>query len=230
MVTLVLLPGLDGTGELFRPLLEALGPSVPAVSVTYPATSTLSYGELESMVLSLLPSNPFVLLGESFSGPIAISIAARNPEHLKGVVLSCSFASCPRPAAALALPLLRLPLPLPPVRVLGALLAGRFATLQLLAMLGRALKNVAVPVLRHRLAEVARIDVREKLARIEVPVLYLQASEDRIVPAGCAATIREVLPAMEIRVIRGPHFLLQAGPVECASAIRDFLARVACGR
>jgi pimeloyl-ACP methyl ester carboxylesterase len=75
---LVLLPGLDGTGKLFAEFVEALKSVVECVVVAYPCDQPMGYGELEGLVVSALPKDrPFVLLGESFSGPLAIRIAAR---------------------------------------------------------------------------------------------------------------------------------------------------------
>jgi pimeloyl-[acyl-carrier protein] methyl ester esterase len=109
MTTLVLLPGMNGTGELFVPLLKTIGASIETVVINHPLTVPLSYSELEPVVRPQLPRGPFILLGESFSRPIVISIAATQPKNLKGLVLSCAFASSPRPLARLALPLLSLP-------------------------------------------------------------------------------------------------------------------------
>jgi pimeloyl-ACP methyl ester carboxylesterase len=227
MPTLVLLPGMDGTGELFQPLLEALGPSQVTAVVAYPATEKLTYPELESLVRAQLPQGPFVLLGESFSGPIAISIAASNPQGLRGVVLSCSFASSPRPLAARAASLLSLPLPLPPVAALAMALLGRFSSHRLRALLKHALKDVDPGVLRHRLAEALGVNVGPKLAHVKVPLLYLQASSDWLVPASAWAEVASALPEARVKVVSGPHLLLQSSPVESARAIEDFLGSVA---
>src|SRR4051812_16660002 len=96
MVKLILMPGMDGTGELFAPLLRALGNSIETTVLRYPTDEPLGYSELLPRVRAALPaSGPFVLLGESFSGPLAIMIAAEAPAGLRGVILSASFASNP---------------------------------------------------------------------------------------------------------------------------------------
>ena len=74
---LLLTPGLEGTGELLAPLVRALGDAIETKVLRYPADAPLSYAELLPRVRAeLLQDEPFVLLGESFSGPLAIMLAA----------------------------------------------------------------------------------------------------------------------------------------------------------
>lgn len=86
-VTLVLLPGMDGTGMLFEPFIAALGDAFPITVVTYPPTAdSQTYADsLNLAALALPPKGLLVLLGESFSGPIAISLAAANPKRVVGL-------------------------------------------------------------------------------------------------------------------------------------------------
>jgi pimeloyl-[acyl-carrier protein] methyl ester esterase len=227
MTTLVLLPGMDGTGELFHPLLQALGSNQPVLVVTYPTTELLGYVELEAMVRALLPTGPYVLLGESFSGPIAISIAATSPPGLTGLILSCSFASSPRALATAAAPALSLPLPMPPSLAVAAALLGRFANPGRRSMLKQSLAKVSASVLRHRLAAALRVNVFAKLQQLKVPVLYIQASQDWLVPPSAAKAIVSALPSTQVTRVNGPHLLLQVNPAESAGAIRSFIANVA---
>ena len=88
---------MDGTGYLFEPFIAALGSEFQIVRVAYPNADALGYSELEAIARAALPAGPYVLLGESFSGPIAISLAASAPDQLKGLVLCCTFARNPRP-------------------------------------------------------------------------------------------------------------------------------------
>ena len=64
--TLVLLPGMDGTGDLFAPLVAALGPHMRTIIVRYP-DEPLDYASHEEIARAALPlGHPFILLGESF--------------------------------------------------------------------------------------------------------------------------------------------------------------------
>jgi pimeloyl-ACP methyl ester carboxylesterase len=224
----VLLPGMDGTGDLFSPLIDALGLDVAATVVRYP-DEPLDYTAHEDFARSALPTDrPFILVGESFSGPIAISIAARAPHDLRGYVLCSSFATCPQPILKLLRPLLGL---LPPQRVPSALAAhflmGRFATPELRQMHALALQRVSPSTLVARLKAIADVDVRHMLDRVRVPGIYLRATEDRLVPGSAAAAVSSLGSKVRVVDIEAPHFLLQANPTAAASAIREFMREVA---
>jgi hypothetical protein len=76
---LVLLPGLDGTGTLFKPFQNAIGPDCPTRVIAYPPNRVLGYPELVALVRPQLPvDEPYVLLGESLSDPITLRIATER--------------------------------------------------------------------------------------------------------------------------------------------------------
>jgi pimeloyl-[acyl-carrier protein] methyl ester esterase len=211
LTKLVLLPGMDGTGELFEPFLEAV--RVPTQVVRYPGADVLGYAELEALVMAELPTDqPYVLLGESFSGPIAISVAAKQPLQLRGVVLCCSLAKNPRPALAPLRRWINLLPSRPPLAVLEYFLSGRFATPALRKALSQALAQVSPAVLRSRLNAVACTNVVEMLRSIAVPVLYLQASEDRLVPLVASSLVLENVPHGRLVELVAPHFSCRLHP------------------
>ena len=88
-ITLLLLPGLDGSGVMFRPLLRHLPSHFNPVVVTYPRNQPLGYNQLLPIVMAAIPGNStIVLLGESFSGPLALMAASRCPAGLRVLILS----------------------------------------------------------------------------------------------------------------------------------------------
>jgi pimeloyl-ACP methyl ester carboxylesterase len=218
MVTLVILPGMDGTGTLHDGVVAALGRDFQTTVAAYPSERALGYPELEAIVRALLPQDrPYMLLGESFSGPIAISIAASGPPGLIGIVLACSFARNPRPALAALRPFLGL---------LSACLLGQFTTAKLRAALKEALATVSAPALRARARAILDIEVTPLLPRIAVPVLYLRGTADRVVPSACSEAILRGVPNARIVDIDGPHFLLQTAPQAAAAAIKNFVTAI----
>ena len=164
---LVLLPGMDGTGALLAGFRRALDPAIRTVVVSYPPDQEIGYAGLEGSPRAQLPQDePFVLLAESFSGPIAISIAASRPAGLRGLILVCSFARNPRPllAAAASSGLA----PADPLGASRACLPGRrSAALRRLTCgpsCGRPAR-VSPSVVRRRLRAVLEIDVAATVAQ-----------------------------------------------------------------
>lgn len=229
LTTLVLLPGLDGSGDFFDALCRQLPPQWRTHVVPYPGDLPLSYDELVRFVLAAVPDDgPFVLLAESFSGPVAIQVAATRPAGLIGVVLCATFARNPRPFLRPLLGLTRVaPVRAAPMGLLSRCLLGAEADASWVDRIQQAMGKCSVAVLRLRAQEVLSVDVRSQLAGIRVPVLYLQATRDWVVPAAALVEMLRVLPAIEVARIDGPHFLLQAKPESCAEQIALFAERFA---
>lgn len=227
MTALVILPGLDGTGTMHASFASALDELGPVTALAYPADKTLDYADIEAWVRRRLPmDSPFILLGESFSGPVAISIAAAPPPNLVGLVLSTSFSETPLRASPLFAWLVGI---VPVARLPGFLLAppllGRWSTPTLLASLQHALRLVSPLVLRHRAATALRANVSSRLGAIGVPVLCLRATRDRLVPYRCVRRMTAAIADCTLIEIDGPHLLLQAVPTACARAVSSFAQR-----
>jgi pimeloyl-[acyl-carrier protein] methyl ester esterase len=228
-LALVILPGLDGTTALLTGFVDSVRPGFASVAaIPYPNDRALNYTELERAVRRALPIDAaFVLLGESFSGPVALSIAANPPPGLVGVVLSTTFAKNPvsllRPLAGLTR---FAPVRAMPLRILSWLLLGRWATPKLEALLRDALQSVAPDVLRARATAALRADVTPCLDGIKVPVLYLRATEDRLLLPGVGEYILRAIPHAQLITIAGPHLLLQTAPGAAANAIAAFAAQL----
>jgi pimeloyl-ACP methyl ester carboxylesterase len=219
----VLLPGLDGTGELFAPLLQALGDDVTTSVVRYAAELTLD--EYVESAGKALPDS-CALIAESFSGPVAITVAARHPDKVRCLVLCATFAVSPfrtllRAAKFIPARLFR-PSALLPSIVNHFCLNG--ASIALRPSPVAAVCSVPPAIMRARLGCLAVTDVRPMLPRIATPVLYLRASYDRVVSARLGLEMTSLLPNVKVVEIDGPHLLLQARPRECATEIRQFVA------
>lgn len=224
MTAIVLLPGMDGSGALFTDFAMALEKNLRPVIVSYPGNRPFSYRELEEFARSHLPANePYILLAESFSGPVAIALAAARPPGLVGLVLCCTFARNPLPALSLLKGLTGLvPVNRRCTRWAMRFLFGRFASASLRHALTQAIERTTVGVLRKRLGEVLAVDYTEKLQHIQVPVLYLQASEDRIIPRSALRIIAGQTPFLQSVTLEAPHLLLQAIPTTAARIVAQY--------
>ena len=228
-LTLVLLPGMDGTGDMFAPFVSAMGATCKTLCVRYPGDGDQGYEELETLVRSKLPQRgAYVVLGESFSGPIAAALTAAPPSGMVGAVLCCTFLRNPRPQLAVFSGLLRFaPLKAAPIAAMATVLLGPYSTVAMRTALRRALAQVSNASLQARLRAVVEVDARASLAVAKVPVLYLQASQDYLLPASAGAEVKASLPATTMLSIEGPHLLLQARPALAAAAIGEFMRSLA---
>lgn len=216
-----MLPGLDGTGLLFEPLIAHLPASITPIVVKYPTGLCLSYEALLPIVLKALPKEaPFVLLGESFGGPLAILVAATKPNNLKGLILCASFMTCPQPLvpnwAKSWVPVF--PLKFAPKLLKLKRVFGDFAHEDM----QKALALVKPEVLAYRLQQVAAVNVSEAVKHLALPMLYLQANQDLLVPSVNAMRIQGLQPTMKIVEFDTGHLLLQTKPELASAAIQTF--------
>lgn len=216
---------MDGTGELFELLTSELGMGIEPVIVEYPCSEGKGYEQLHQFVRSRLPSGErYFMLGESFSGPVAIMVAAEAPPGLCGVILCATFLRNPRPRLSkLAQLAMFLPLKALPGSVLALPLLNGFANRYWRGKLKKAIGRNIPHVLRERLRGIFQIDVSSSASKIKVPALYLRATKDRLVSAQSAEQLSGCIPHLQIVSIEGPHMLLQMSAKESAIAIRNFI-------
>jgi pimeloyl-ACP methyl ester carboxylesterase len=222
---LVLLPGLDGTGKLFVDFIRALGVGAECRVIGYSPDEPLGYEELEARVRAALPGDrPYLLLGESFSGPIAMRIAASAPARLVGVILCGTFASNPYPWLAWARPFVfLLPIKSLPRWIRAPLMWGSKNPRRAPGNAERAIAGVAGGVVRRRIAAILAVDAVESLDRIAIPALIMYGRHDRVVPHAATKSLIAHLPGAEVADIDGPHLLLQACPEQCSEAVLKFM-------
>ncbi|MES0133434.1 lysophospholipase [Mesorhizobium sp. M0016] len=221
---IVILPGLDGTGRLLVDFAEQLERHFFQVEViSYPTQEPYTYDALLDIVRSQLPNEDFILIGESFSGPLAIRIASENPPFLKAVVLGASFARVDFPLKRVIAGVLQwVPFALIPFVFLNALLMGGRATPNQRHELKGALGILHPDVARMRVKEVLTVDLTNSGLTVSQPLLYLNASADLLIGAQATEALATIVEDMSIKDIPAPHFLFQMEPALCAQAVMEF--------
>jgi len=219
---LVLLPGLNGSSTLFGPLLAQLHPALEVQALELPTQGNQAHKDLADLLLSKLGDTPYVLLGESFSGPLAYQLALRRPPGLRGVIFAASFLSRPHPLLPLAK---HLPLP--------HWLLGQNTLLRLFCLNGQANAEVT-QTLREEIKKLPQRLLRARLhsldqlqnpgLSLELPALHLQANQDRLVTRKAQMSLQSCCTQLTQIRLNGPHFLLQTQPQACANAIQRFIA------
>jgi pimeloyl-[acyl-carrier protein] methyl ester esterase len=211
-----LLPGMDATGLLWGPLVDAIGPREDVRAFSYPE-GVVRYDEVLELVGA--PPPGATLIAESFSGPAAIRLAHAHPDRVRALVLVSSFARGSRAPllfgrvleAAMALR--------PPTLAVRALMVGLDAPDVIVELVRAALLRVPPATMLERVRETARTDVRSELAALRCPVIWLQASHDRLVPARATREARVARPGLDVRMIEGPHLLAQTRAQEVARVL-----------
>ena len=222
-MNLVMLPGLDGTGTLFRPLLDVLPAGIHPTVIAYPPDQLFSLAEYAAFVARQLPRGKSILLAESFSSLVALSLLEMGAAKFSAVLFVAGFAEPPmRFLLRLAplVPQLGVAMRSPPSFLLRQFCLGKDAKAQQLALVRKALVTVSPHVLKHRLELIATRRPSGKM-EFRIPCHYLQASEDRLIPATSARWFQQHFETCDVTSIPGPHFLLQAQPQRCAEWIGE---------
>lgn len=227
---IVLMPGLDGTGKSFEPLLPLIADDARITIVRYPADRYLSFDETVACAASQIPQGTSpVVIAESFSGPVAVRLVASGKISSKALVLCATFVRSPRPvlwriARFLHLPLIiRADMP----RFFFKIVIGRDDLIDALLPLWKKVHAGVPPrVMESRLGIINEVDVRSDLDKLTVPCLYLQAKNDRIIPSSCLKDLTSHLPHLRVNSFDAPHFILQALPEDCLQAIEAFLKQI----
>lgn len=221
--TLVLLPGMDGTGKLFAPFTAALPAERRAVVIRYPEVMT-DYETLAEYIERFLPAEPFALLAESFSGPLGAMLAARHPERVKALIFASSFVSPPLPRLFQAMTGLFFG-PATPRWLIKFVMGSKATPDSVLDALTDILREADPQMWKKRLDSVLTGDAREALKETRCPVLVMQGAKDRLLGPGAVFALARTRPCVVMRLSNGPHLLLQSAPEKCAAAVEEFLKR-----
>ena len=228
--TLVLLPGLDGTGLNFAPLAAALAPSERAIAVSYPPDLPVTPDAIAAFVRDEIPSpEPHLIVAESFSGPIGLALAASPPEGCAGLVLVATFLRYPRPRLPRWLARLVAPIAFafsPPRLAIRWLLTGRDAPASVVDTVQTSIRATHRHTLTHRLALLTHIDAGSAAAAVPVPILYLQAARDRMVPPHNLDAFLAVRPDIAVARFDCAHLVLQVQPDAALREIRAWWDRI----
>jgi len=187
----LLIPGLDGTGKLFRTQEEALSKKYRVHAWSYGVGNHFGWHDLTLKLGQSTadePAGSILVVAESFGGPVAINYVLQYPERVRRLILVNTFPYYGRRIR------LRLAYALMP------LLMFRFAQDVKDFFVERLLRSEGVPPehrkhfvevihqidrggYRRRLRLLQDIDLRPRLHEIAVPTILLAGGRDKIVPS-----------------------------------------------
>jgi pimeloyl-ACP methyl ester carboxylesterase len=224
MPTLVLMPGLDGTGLLFERFVAALPSDIQTLIIDYPRV-VASLEVHAATVAAQLPFARVTLLVESFSGIVALHLLRNRQVSVEKIIFIASFGSAPQPclkAFTFLLPTVLRFIPLIPIAAWRYLCLSRETPATDIAWIKGVVAQVPTNVLAHRLKLVASARIVDGKA-IDVPAYYIQAEEDRLIPPTAAEQLLRMFRHVTLLHVPGPHFLLQSAPTVCAQLIADIV-------
>jgi pimeloyl-ACP methyl ester carboxylesterase len=216
----VLLPGLDGTGIFFADLLKALDGKVEARVFSYPDHGPQSYVALADHLRRQLPDEDYVIVTESFAGPLGILLTSQATVKPKGLILAASFARNPFPLFGPmfggALPGLLNDKALPVMEAVLLRPGDHERTWQVF----QAVSKLDPDVLKDRIKAVTTCDVLKPLAQLDLPILYIQGTEDKLVSAAHGALVARTGKSVKMVKVAAPHFVLQ---YDTDTTVRDHI-------
>jgi pimeloyl-ACP methyl ester carboxylesterase len=187
----LLIPGLDGTGELFRAQLGTLAGTHRPCPWSYGPGTGFQLDDLTRQIgeatAAELPSS-ILVIAESFGGLVALSYVLRYPERVRQVILVNTF------------PFYRRRWRVRLARFLAPLLVFSTARRVKDFVVDRTLEREGVPVearrhyhktirsvpleaYRWRLQLIRQADLRPRLHEIHLPTLLLASGRDKLVPS-----------------------------------------------
>lgn len=229
---LVLVPGMNGSAELFYRQIPYLERRFRVASYALrddaPSHEALA-DDLAAVIETVAPlERRAIVAGESFGGTVALACALRHPDRVAALVILNSFPFfSPQFRLHLAIAGLRA-MPwgaMPLVRRLTAfrLHSGhthRDDIRKFLALTARSTRDGYI----SRLRLLTAFDVRDRLSAIRQPTLFLAAEQDHLVPAvEQARYMSSRVPGSVMRILEGHgHICLIAPDLDLAAILHEW--------
>jgi pimeloyl-ACP methyl ester carboxylesterase len=239
-LTVLVIPGLNGHPGLLMDSAPSLFPGFEAIAFSHHVD--LAEGGVEGLAeraFSVLEheqpnGEPVVVAGESFGGPVALTMARQHPERVKGLILLSTFGRYPSTLARKSVGAMAV------WSFLGSRVngptyqVGRYVSVpgQLgLRVTPDMLKSYISRPRAHAAAYRAKaelsvaFDARPWLASLTCPTFVMTGTMDPVVAPSAGRELARLLPHAELHTLPGGHLvhIVQAG--RAGALIADWAAR-----
>lgn len=229
---LVLVPGMDGTGSLFYRQVPLLARSYRVVTYRLrddAASMDVLVADLADVTRSITGGGrPAIVVGESFGGTVALSLALARPDLVAALVVINSFPRfLPQLGLHLAIFALRT-LPWETMPMVRRLTAFRMHSKYTHRAEIRRFLELTADTTRGgylgRLRILTQYDVRDRLGEIRAPTLFLASERDHLVPsAEQARDMAARVPGASLRILTGHgHICLIAPDIDLEQILHDW--------
>jgi pimeloyl-ACP methyl ester carboxylesterase len=181
--------------------LPGHGQSNPA-----PGTSVDDYAATVADFVDALETGPAVIVGHSLGGSIAIALAARRPDLVRGLVLIASCVKLPlvdsvgeRLVAYLPGPLRRLVF----FSMVKKVLFAPGAPDDAVTVTMQELRSCRPETMVNDVRAARAMDLTEQASGLEVPTLVLAGSHDRLTPPALAERLSALIRGSRLRIVDG---------------------------
>jgi pimeloyl-ACP methyl ester carboxylesterase len=189
-----------------------------------PRASVEDYAATVADVLRALDCGPAVIVGHSLGGSIAIALAARRPDVVRGLVLIATCVKLPlvdsvgeRLVAFLPGPLRRLLF----FSMAKKVLFAPDTPADAVAITMQELRACRPESLTADVRAARAMDLTDQAAALDVPTLVLAGSRDRLTPPALAERLSTLIRRARLRIVDGAGHMV---PQEAAERVNREIA------
>src|SRR5262249_53191803 len=191
-----------------------------------PNASVETYADVVAKFLTNVIPRPVIVAGHSLGGAVAMALAARRRDIVRGLVLLASCAKLPRVESPGERLLAFLPGPLGGILFFSRaqkLLSAPGVPMGGVSIGMRELRSCPPETILTDVQAARAMDLSEQATTIAAPTLVLCGSRDRLTPPELSEQLRALIPRARLGIIEGAgHMLLLEGPERVNQAISDF--------
>ena len=237
--TILLIHGAGMSARSWALQLRGLSPSLQVLALDLPGhgasdpiadASIESYTDAACTLLNTLDTGPVFVAGHSLGGSVALALAARRPELVKGLVLISSCAKIPQNNGTFKTLLGSLPLPFR--RMLFSSTARSFlfalgATNGAIQMALRDLRNCRPETIKKDMAAAEAMNLESVAPNLRTPTLILCGTSDIVTPLRLSEKLTDLIPGARLHVVdQAGHMLPLEAPERVNQEILEFVGSV----
>lgn len=231
---LVYVAGLDGTGKLFFKQIDRLSETFRVATFRTRDRGQFTYSDLADDIADLidrLGETKATILGESFGGTVALSFALAYPQMVERLIIVNSFCRYRKRVRLRLLKALASKLPSNFTWIvrgggsrLGLFLDGVKGADR--ARVLAAIRTANMDGYLRRLNLIEQVDLEDRLNEISVPVMFLAAENDIVVPSKSEARLMagKVRDSQLKIIARAGHACLLGDKVCLATIIKEWVS------